>query len=245
MARIIQISCLPDRGFGNQLFRYAFARAYAEKFHATLETPPWIGQQLFDLHDPPPSCWLPQIEDDVIPDGQVNIDLSGYFQFMPAITYYSRRKAKEWFRFKPEVLDRYPRPTGWYAAQHLRRGDYVALSHQFCVVTEESYIKAAAQYNIPENSLITVTDGPVAIRHYTSSDSFLEDFLLLMRANVILRANSTFSWWAATLSNAERVYSPVVEAKTGWCDVAFVEGNWPRCADIPRFKLTDLHLPEE
>jgi hypothetical protein len=58
-------------------------------------------------------------------------------------------------------------------------------------------------------------------------------------------ANSTFSFWAATLGNA-KVYSPVIRGVRGGKPDAyaeFVEGNWPVMAD--NHPNTDLHLKEE
>jgi hypothetical protein len=61
---------------------------------------------------------------------------------------------------------------------------------------------------------------------------FMRDFMDLYNADVLFRANSTFSWWAGTLGNA-KVYSPIVDGLTGHQkDVKFVEGNWPRCVGL-------------
>src|SRR5262249_18825117 len=40
---------------------------------------------------------------------------------------------------------------------------------------------------------------------------WLTDFLKLYFARTIFRANSSFSWWAATLSPTAKVFSPVVD----------------------------------
>jgi hypothetical protein len=64
-----------------------------------------------------------------------------------------------------------------------------------------------------------------------------------MAADVVLRANSTFSWWAALLGRG-RVFSPLVEDRIGDQTVEFVEGNWPRMCDTKNgsARLTDLHI---
>lgn len=57
---------------------------------------------------------------------------------------------------------------------------------------------------------------------------FLPDFFVLMNADVLFRANSTFSFWAALLGDVV-TYSPVVEGKTGLrTDIDFVYGNHPK-----------------
>ena len=70
---------------------------------------------------------------------------------------------------------------------------------------------------------------------------FLEDFILMMNADVVLRANSSFSWWAATLGRG-RILSPLVEDRTGMQDVEFVEGNWPKM--VNSHNITDLQLKD-
>jgi hypothetical protein len=54
--------------FGNQVFQYAFLRSVARASGATYECPPWVGQKLFALDDPPLTQQRqPLIE--TVPDG--------------------------------------------------------------------------------------------------------------------------------------------------------------------------------
>jgi hypothetical protein len=130
----------------------------------------------------------------------------------------------------------------------LRKGDYISLKHVYCNISENCYIDACREHGLDESKLILVReDSP---RRNPALEEmgfgFLEDFLTLMHADVIIRANSTFSWWAAALSNA-KIYSPVVEDKIGeHNDIRFVEGNWPRMADSSRCGgvISDLYLQE-
>ena len=81
-----------DGEFGNQLFQYAFARLYSEKYGLRLETYDWVGQKLFGLHDPPVSRIQPFIlEIEYLrnnpmasPPSESGLherDTQGYFQF--------------------------------------------------------------------------------------------------------------------------------------------------------------------
>jgi hypothetical protein len=45
--------------FGNQLLQYAFLKICAHKSGARIECPPWVGQTLFGLNDPPIAKQLP------------------------------------------------------------------------------------------------------------------------------------------------------------------------------------------
>lgn len=226
--------------FGNQLFQYAFARAYAEAHQATLLTPEWIGKTIFNLSDPPLNIDLPLAGFDEIPNGRINLTLRGHFQFQDAINYMSRAKLKSWFqtqgRWQQKFATRLP------IAAHLRRGDYMHYSNVFCVVGEASYIAACKKFGLDANKITWISE-----ENQKTQDAipFLEDFVLLQNADVLLRANSSFSWWAGVLGNG-RVFSPLVENRVGVHDVEFVEGNWPRIADgyNCHTNISDLYVRE-
>ncbi|NJO65433.1 MAG: hypothetical protein HC836_47270 [Richelia sp. RM2_1_2] len=92
---VIQCTCLGKMGrFGNCLFQYAFARAYAEKYGAVLEVPEWIGEKLFGLKDKRPSLKLPKTNIDQVPWGKVNIDLCGHFQHKQFLDILNRNSLK-------------------------------------------------------------------------------------------------------------------------------------------------------
>lgn len=233
MANYISVSFAG--GFGNQLFQYAFARSYAEKYDAILETPQWIGQSIFELSDPTIHHKLPSVDFDEIPNGIVNINLHGYFQSQSAINFMSRSKLKSWFKFRNNTNIIKPQ-----IAAHVRRGDYVNLNNIYCVINKQSYLSACEKHNL-SGDITWVQDSPCKNKDIP----FLDDFLLLMNADVLLRANSTFSWWAGTLGRC-RVFSPIVENRIGYQNVEFVEGNWPRMVDTSNCgtHVTDLHLGE-
>ena len=68
----VQVSCLGEMGrFGNQLFQYAFAKSYADKYNCILEIPSdWIGWKIFELEDSVIKEKLPKTEIDEIPFGE-------------------------------------------------------------------------------------------------------------------------------------------------------------------------------
>ncbi|OLE10685.1 MAG: hypothetical protein AUG89_11520 [Acidobacteria bacterium 13_1_20CM_4_56_7] len=75
--------------FGNQCFQYAEARGLAESTNTPICTPPWVGEEIFDL----PS--VERSSDDMITVG-------GYGQNQDALRY-TRAQVKQWFRFKPAI----------------------------------------------------------------------------------------------------------------------------------------------
>jgi hypothetical protein len=230
----IQINCLGSFGrFGNQLFQYAFARAYAESVGATLETPWWIGRSLFCLDDPLPERQLPSLGLDEHPNGKVDVDLYGYFQRSDFFQHYTLSKLRTWFRFGHFWADKFPKSDKQLVAMHVRRGDYIDLHDVFCTVDEEAYIKAIVEAGHDPKKVVQVREDRPN-NYPLQGFEFIRDFFTLYNADVLFRANSTFSWWAATLGQATSVYSPVVNGLKGHHkDVKFVEGNWPRCVDLP------------
>jgi hypothetical protein len=230
-------------GFGNQLFQYAFARAYAEAHNATLLTPSWIGQRIFVISDTPLNYTLPRAGFDEIPNGRTNIILHGYFQSQTAMSLLSKSKLQTWFGLQDEWKRKFP--TRLAIAAHIRRGDYIGLGNIYCLVNESSYTTACQKFGLDTN--ITWIQEGNRRQNQELVDvgaSFLEDFLLLMNSDVLLRANSSFSWWAGTLGRG-RVFSPLVEDRVGLQDVEFVEGNWPRMVGRNcRMHITDLHLKD-
>jgi hypothetical protein len=223
------------------LFQYAFARGYAEAVGATLETPPWIGQALFGLNDPPLSEPLPSLALNERPCGEVNVDLFGYFQHADCYKYYTLSKLREWFKFRQVWLDQFPRKDDVYVATHVRRGDYTTVyPNIFCTIANEAYDLAIREAGYAAYRRVDVReDSPTEFR--LPGFEFMQDFFTIYNAPVVFRANSTFSWWAATLGHAREVYSPVVEGLRGYQkEVKFVKGNWPRCVDMDM--VHDYHL---
>lgn len=214
--------------FGNQMFQYAHARALAEKMGVPLCTNPWVGESIF------------QIQSDRIA-GPDCATISGYFQDQDSLNY-TRSQIKEWFKFRPEIEERLRAYIhGGEVVAHLRRGDYGPLG--YVVVSKESYLKHAKEYDL-ERMVFLSEENPTVHPDFTGEWSFLPDFYRMMKARVLYRANSSFSWWAGTLGRAI-VMSPLIDGKQGGeaeqhCD--FVIGNWPKFAELPG--VTDLRLPE-
>ena len=225
--------------FGNQLHQYTACRKYAEIMGAQLEVPDWDGRRIFGLSDPGWSCDLPERSGDTSGAfvwGETNIRLAGYFQLQRWVSLFSRAELRRWLVVQKKYLDicHEVLPPGSYTVAHLRQGDYVGNPY-YANIPERSYLRACAEHGLTLDAWAR-QDSP---RYVRSTLSFLPDFLVLMRASVILRANSTFSWWAATLGDGD-VYAPVVTDHTGEYDADFIRGNWPRCMN----QADDLHLPE-
>jgi hypothetical protein len=210
---IVTVSCLGNQGqFGNQLFQYAYARAYSESIGAELHTPDWIGRPLFGLNEP-------------VMQGLGDVDLVGYFQQPEHLALLSKTKLKKWFRFANPI--KVPKHELVF---HQRRGDYLNYPDFWGVVSDDSYKKAALEIGLNPQDAVVLDDS-------RGSDFMLTDFFIMMNCKTLFRANSSFSWWAATLGTC-KVYSPQVGTQTGWVDVPFVAGNDSgTCRDVLDLKL--------
>lgn len=224
--------------FGNQLFQYAFAKAYADKYDCELRNDKWIGEDLFQLPTPKrvkERFKTVRSELDFI-EGEQNIELYGYFQSQRAMIY-SRSAVRELFKWKPSVDSDLCGHQDKILA-HLRRGDY--FGYGYPVVSVPSYIRACETFSLnPEDVLFVSEEHPTP----GFNPSFVADFYRLSKSPILLRANSSFSWWSAVIADpSQQIYSPVVDGLEGGKehDVQFVPGNHPRFCNLDF--VTDLHL---
>ena len=132
-------------GFANQLFQYGFLKTYAKEHNLRVETPEWLGQEIFGLEDPPMGRFLPVVPENIESDLSAswianstvalkNVDFWGFFQYHTA--YYA--KHREYWRslFQPIEEIEAKMQGAWQGlkakgktvvAIHLRLGDYFYL----------------------------------------------------------------------------------------------------------------------
>lgn len=234
---------------GNLMFQYAYARTWCEQNGYELCTDPWIGEKIFTI---PEANRNSNLADIVFPEN--------YRQRQEDLIY-TRKQVREWFTFKPEILERlnirHEREDK--VILNLRQGmDYT--TSDLVTISAKSYWDAFRKHGLdsqygPHEVGVESDLYPTQARDFpgdvwasggSTTMVALPSFYRLMTAKVLFRANSTFSWWAATLGNG-RVFSPVITGlETGKRFVAcddFVEGNWPQMTKEP--VNTDLHLKDE
>lgn len=232
---------------GNAMFTYAFARAFAERNGLELHTDPWIGQQIWQLNEPTCVGDLPRKDEFDIRDGDRDISYRSYSQQQRCLDIYSRADCKRWFQLRPEVARRAAHfPAERFLAHH-RKGDYHWDGSAYPVISRAAYEAAFIREtgNDPEKLGFVSEEQPHHDPYFPAELSMVPDFLRLTNAQMLFRANSSFSWWAAVLSNAD-VFSPLCAHLHGGQihdNVEFVEGNWPRLAGFSY--TTDLHLREK
>lgn len=236
---------LPLTGrLGNLLFQYAYLRAFCEQNGYDLCLPPWVGEQVFTIPE-------------AVRREKADLVLNEDTHQRQSSLIYTHKQVRQWFQIKPEVLEqlrpvlknRKPVLLDVRLGSDLIGAGLVSLG---CVC----YHDAALREGFKGEDIEWETDLNPTRLPYFQGDVWaaglgttwvsLPAFYKMMTAEVHFRANSTFSWWAATLGHA-RVYSPVIKGMQGgiasqYCST-FVEGNWPVMAD--NHPNTDLHLKEE
>ena len=253
--------------WGNQIFSYCFAKGLAEHFGCELQVPSdWVGRKIFQIPEAGISTKLPSTALDQIPSGP-GWDLFGYWQNQRSIDFYSRTKAKGWLKLQPHLEKRYSKPIHErWTAIHRRFGDYRKLAENkiLCIPAQESIFKCCVDNKIltdytvwvdEENKVPKMFDFPpmdTQTNSFSEHDnflysdiSFLDDWMVLVKASTLIRTNSTFSFIANILASSEqKLYSPIVKDKYGYAEVDFVEGNFPCMVSNPGPNQTDLYLKD-
>lgn len=147
MTRKITMSKLGQYGqWGNQVFQYAFLKAYARRHGLIYETPRWVGQYLYGRNDPAVSAALPPFHERIghtthescfavpyPPKGEecVNRDFVGWAQWHTAWHAPDREYIQSLFDAPCKPVAERVRPAmdvlrsmgDTVVALHLRRGD--------------------------------------------------------------------------------------------------------------------------
>ena len=202
---------------GNSMFQIAAVIGYAEKHGQPFGFPAWEYQDYFA--NPLPS--FPNEPVRVIqersfswhepkaPFPHRNIDLYGYFQ---SEKYFKHAEATVRHYFKPKK--EYEKSN--FVSVHVRRGDYLGLSDYHNVLGMEYYNAACGMFS---NCIFAVFSDDIPwCRENFKGDHFIfvdsgndiDDFFIMASCAHHIIANSSYSWWAAWLSemDGKRVIAP-------------------------------------
>src|ERR1700685_2449015 len=241
----------PGSKLGNATMSFLWSYAHAKRTGAEFLCNEWVGEKVFSL--PPYGRYkgpqLPQrSEMDFRPD-EVNVELRGYGQNEAATRLYTKEEAREWLKPKhdeSDLLKYFRLGPHQRVAAHVRRVDYVGYNYQ--LISLSSYERAIKEHNLNGHlkgvhgydfeKFLLVSDLCPQIANGWIKDigdiPFIVDFTILRTADVLLRANSSFSWVAGLL-NTHRVFSPIITPDMEGGkehDCQFVEGNWPRLSNL-------------
>lgn len=239
----IQISCLGEFGrFGNQLFQYCVAKAWSVHLGVPLEIPDnWIGRKLFNVPESSVIHKLPKSKFEELPSTP-GWDLNGYFQHTDAVKLLNRKDVLRWLTPSQSFQNLLDITPEYDCVCHLRRGDFNLHQDVFCTVSHVSYLKLLNRLDI-SNPVWVSEEVPHSVWGYPG---WLVDFAIMVKARTLIRSNSTFSWWAASLGQ-NNVYSPIVGSKTGTQSVKFINNNSPKVVDSsntdhPEVRISNFEL---
>lgn len=157
-----------------------------------------------------------------------NVVLDGYFQSLSFFEGYEDLIKKN-IKIKPKHLVDFDEKFGKLyqenkiLAIHCRLGDYInwgndSLGGKNLVLPISYYKNAIGKIkNIESYKIVLITDDQESAKERFSflegievfSESEIIDFQLIKNASAIIISNSTFSWWAAFLSNtASKILAP-------------------------------------
>jgi hypothetical protein len=141
---VVTMSSLGSYGrFGNQFFQYIFLKMYSEKYNTSIQTPKWIGQELFGITDKSIDRRLPQIE---LPNSSIpcwedpslikhmpllNVDLKGYFHYHTKYMKNCKKQIISLFQpiqkiksYLQPIFENIKKNNRTLIGIHLRNGDF-------------------------------------------------------------------------------------------------------------------------
>jgi FkbM family methyltransferase len=217
--------------FGEQLFQYAFLKLYAQQHHLTVETPSWVGQELFGHADPPISEVLPiRLEESHKPTISnleeliSNVDFQGDFKYHTR--YYAPYKAEFCALFKPNSEIEASLETAFNKLRDSGKtivGIYLEYEPDNPTIPVDWYLEWLRGFweTLEEPVLYIASNYPEQIpleefadyHPLTAKDleiecdiaPFYPDFYLLSHCDAVAISNSTFGF-VASLLNAQGQY---------------------------------------
>lgn len=173
--------------------------------------------------------------------------LRGYFQskkyFMDyeleIIDFYRTHLFRQKFVGRKEYERNLFHPENVFA--HVRLGDYATnpITREYHGLLDEEYFLSAAEHMLGNHrNLLIVTESEELLEvfypslsrmaHYVISNSALSDLFTLSSAKKLILSNSSFSWWAGFLSDAQVIapkkwFSPLVLEKKSIRDLIPIE----------------------
>jgi len=199
-----------DNTFGNILFFIASTIGIAVKNRYNYGFPEWNNAKYFV--NPLPPLENQHFKDIKIPEGNFRgfdvPDNSAIFGYMQSEKYFAHCKdlVRFYFTLKPREVPAYKDCVlihcRNYAEQYLKLG--------FTNMPRSYYMKALKHF--PDRRVIVITDDLQKAKDSIKEDfeyistTPIDDFYVLSKAQYLIGANSTFSWWAAWLSKANAVF---------------------------------------
>ncbi|MEM1172777.1 MAG: FkbM family methyltransferase, partial [Cyanobacteria bacterium P01_H01_bin.35] len=232
--QVISMSTLGKNGsLGNQIFQYAFLKIYAQENGLSVETPAWVGQELFGHKDREISEYLPLVvenNNEIFPgNGEVgkNVDIQG--EFLYHTRYYATHKKYLSSLFQPveeiealvkiaweKLHSRGKTIIGLHLQSHLdeNNNSVVAPSEWYKIwlhglwETLEEPVLFIASDNLEEIPLVYFAEyNPITVRDLQVEVN-LEylNFFLLSKCDFVAISNTPFAFAACLFNKAGKYF---------------------------------------
>ena len=211
--------------FGNQLFQIAgtIGRAHRAGNRDNAVFPSWQYAPYFSI--PPHHFQTNETDERTIDAGRAYLqDLSEFAacaDYVQHVFTPSPFANAELTRLRANYIT-----DGHHTAVHVRRGDYLNLSHTHAICPTHYFTQAIDEMRVrhPDTHFLIFSDDPHWCREHlggdkdvtiiesdpsaSTLDNEMADFLLMRSCQSFIISNSTFSWWAAYLSQSRDVICP-------------------------------------
>lgn len=166
---------------------------------------------------------------EAIPTFDTNIVFEGYYQSEKYFIDYET-EIQKLFSFPKDLFSSLPilKQERLCVAVHIRRGDYIIQSDYHSIIPKEYYVKAKAlleeklgcvpiYYFFSDNieyvkEMDIINEDDKIITKYQD----YEELYLMSQCDHFIMANSSFSWWAAWLSQSQPKEKKIVIAPDNW-----------------------------
>lgn len=207
--------------FGNNIFQYCFGRILAENLGFKLKADAIPGfpntatpVEGYDYSDYPTQIITGQTVDleGVLKDkSKRKIVLDGFFQKYEYYKPYKNLIKNNWLLMDvqskecvmPDDIIVYVR-----RGDVIREGIALPFSYYHECLKNTHYDRVFLCTDDSRDPFIFLFKRYKAIIHH-SKNNYLNDFRFMMAFNKIIQSASSFSWWAAFLSNAKEIYCPI------------------------------------
>lgn len=143
-----------------------------------------------------------------------DMEMHGFFQAHQYFDGIREKLIEKYFKFKDEVIDvaREYEMTENSLGISVRRGDYIQLQHNHCVLSQKYYQDSLGVVDgidkvfffsddVPwcrENTFLSDEDSDLVT--FVEDDKFVQLYMMTQMKHLIL-SNSTFAWWGGYLNN--------------------------------------------
>ena len=145
--------------------------------------------------------------------GQVDYELNGFYQAHQYFDIIRDELVNKYFKFKDEVVEaatKWP-ITGDCLGISVRRGDYLQLQHNHCVLSKQFYQDALNKIKDIDKVFFFSDDIPWCKENCFCSEegsdliTFVEDdkwvqLYMMTQMKQLILSNSTFAWWGGYLN---------------------------------------------